>query len=182
MSDYCTNCTHLARLKYTSYTEWRCTHDRYTGYLLQSLCGNPTKLAKCKENNWFKSKEKQMTTLEKQIAEYMKGIIDAWQEGKQIQSSRKNKEEWCDDAVRLGSFDFNNYKFRIKPEPKCRPYNAEELMQLKGKWLKNKYNVLVAVSEIHADKIMLGACGFKTPNTLLDFWTHEDGSPCGVEE
>jgi hypothetical protein len=61
MSDYCTNCTHLSKQSIANKTEWRCTHDRYVGYLLQSLCGNPTKLAICKEANWYLKKEVNQT-------------------------------------------------------------------------------------------------------------------------
>ena len=45
----------------------------------------------------------------------MIAVIQAHKEGKQIQISSKNKNEFCEDFA--PNFDFCGYDYRIKPEP-----------------------------------------------------------------
>lgn len=56
MSNYCTNCEWLGKATNTGRTQWLCKKERAVGYMLQSLCGNPTRLLQCINANWYKKK------------------------------------------------------------------------------------------------------------------------------
>lgn len=109
-------------------------------------------------------------------------IIKAFAEGKEIESRciKGDKSLWYDDED--PSFD-NDLEYRIKPEPKYRPFsNAEECWQelLKHKpfgWVKdteaneylNVYCISNSVSSIDLFCRMFKRCIFI------------DGSPCGIK-
>ena len=60
------------------------------------------------------------------VEHLLKGLIKAFSEGKVIQVEQKNG--WVDaDWANVSFDDYPSYKYRIKPEPKYRPFaNAEE--------------------------------------------------------
>jgi hypothetical protein len=179
MNNYCTNCTYLSKQSRANKTEWRCTHDRYIGYLLQSLCGNPAKLDKCKEEHWFefKQQEKTMDTKDK-----IK-VMQAYENGKKIQL--KNESIDWSDWTRSKEPDWNwgLVDYRIKPTPTYRPYKPEELKALVGKQIEFKeYLMLVLSYNKDRNTISLNPCGWYDAKFLLDNAKMADGSPCGVLE
>lgn len=119
-------------------------------------------------------------------------IIQAWAEGKNIQFLSDG--EWHD----INQADFTCYpdKYRIKPEPKYRPFKIqeecwEEMLKhqpfgyIKGKALKN----IVFITEIstssthnelyfslsHTTSVYDAVC-------LFDSYTFTDGTPFGIKE
>lgn len=112
-------------------------------------------------------------------------IIKAFVEGKTIQTSIKNRE-WEDltDDIEFYSDD----KYRIKPEPKFRPFqNAEECWQEMQKhepfgWLKAiRFPVYQVIN--YVDNIGVNINSVSTSfNEAMEHYTFSDGTPFGVKE
>lgn len=133
-------------------------------------------------------------------------IMQAWAEGKIIQFRKKGTVEWVDlyeDDLRVSSA----YHYRIKPEPKYRPFKSQEECwdeMLKHKpfgWIYNKndscYYCIISVDE---DKIELSPemqphsettiKEYYMENSYIDFvtaledyeYTFADGTPFGIKE
>lgn len=128
----------------------------------------------------------------KEEAKELLPIIQAWAEGKNIQFLSDG--EWHD----INQADFTCYpdKYRIKPEPKYRPFKTqeecwEEMLKhqpfgyIKGEALKN----IVFITEIskrsthnelyfslsHTTSVYDAIC-------LFDSYTFADGTPFGIKE
>ena len=133
-------------------------------------------------------------------------IMQAWAEGKIIQFRKKGTVEWVDlyeDDFRVSSA----YHYRIKPEPKYRPFKTKEecwnemLKHQPFGWVYCKndscYYCIISVDE---DKIELSPDMYPhsetTPkeyyleNSYVDFvtaledyeYTFADGTPFGIKE
>lgn len=111
-------------------------------------------------------------------------IIQAFAEGKAIQLKTVDKG-WQD--IHSASFDSNPKNYRIKQEPKYRPFkNGEECWQEMQKhqpfaWVKEKhsdrYNLITEVNglSIKVKEGCLFADGIK-------YYTFADGTPFGIKE
>ena len=116
-------------------------------------------------------------------------IIKAFSEGKVIESrSKRFKEDWK-EVTEIHGFSYISYEFRIKPEPKYRPFKDAEECWAKMKkhqpfgWVKlkatGKYFILQAVGDF------LAVVGFDDRPTsydnLFEEYTFADGVPFGVK-
>lgn len=121
-----------------------------------------------------------MNTIDKQIE-----ILQAFKEGKKI-------EILCDDDLwawvdKSHIFDFEHNEYRIKPEPKLRPYkDAEEfLTAIKEHGILKSYG-LYYQPIFFDDKGVIIYAGSKIESydfvELNEYFAWQDGSPCGVEE
>ena len=112
-------------------------------------------------------------------------IIQAFAEGKTIEirsNSKYNPGEWIETTT--PTFDIKSHEYRIKPEPKYRPFaNAEECWQEMKKhepfgWIRNKktkeYELLQRVAPKNG-VIDQYACAFKR-------CFFADGTPFGIKE
>lgn len=110
-------------------------------------------------------------------------VLQAYAEGKEIESLVNGKYyrvlEICNGM--------NPKDYRIKPEPKYRPFkNAEECWQemLKHQpfgWVKEKKrNVRTEINYIHNDGVMF-SCGSVLFERLFDIYIFSDGTPFGVK-
>ena len=119
-------------------------------------------------------------------------IIKAYAEGKAIESRciKGDKSLWYDDED--PSFD-NDLEYRIKPEPKFRPFkNAEECWQEMKKhqpfgWIKSKeatkdiyFTITGLTNVIHG--VILNSTGGWSFSGLFDYYTFADGTPFGIKE
>ena len=120
-------------------------------------------------------------------------IIQAWAEGKNIQFLSDG--EWHD----INQADFTCYpdKYRIKPEPKYRPFKTQEecwnemLKHQPFGWLKSKKNGRFrCIGEVScSDAFETVAIAFSTneslsrsSNSVYDEYTFADGTPFGIKE
>ena len=123
----------------------------------------------------------------KEEAKYLSEILKAYSEGKTIQWSWKNCNSW---NTIIGPWDFINdidkIKYRIKPEPKLRPYaNAEEFlkaMKEHGPYMTyirgNCYYLPIFVG---GSTIVVDANQPDYKDTMESYkW--QDGTPCGIFE
>ena len=119
-------------------------------------------------------------------------IIQEYAEGKTIQSRcvKGDTSLWYDDED--PSFD-DDFEYRIKPEPKYRPFNdAEECWQEMQKhqpigWIKSKeatedvYFTITGLTNGTCG-VMLNSPGGWSFSGLFDYYTFADGTPFGVKE
>ena len=114
-------------------------------------------------------------------------IMQAWAEGKIIQFRKKGTVEWVDlyeDDLRVSSA----YHYRIKPEPKYRPFKTqEECWEEMHKhpdfgWLVNKNSKSIYhINVICCDDLCLD----ETPLNFVEAFTYYeflDGSHFGIKE
>lgn len=110
-------------------------------------------------------------------------ILQAFAEGKEIESREEDK--WY--RVLEICNEMNPQDYRIKPEPKYRPFaNAEECWKEMQKhqpfwWVNEKErNVRTEINYIHNDGVMF-SCGSVLFERLFDIYTFADGVPFGVK-
>lgn len=86
------------------------------------------------------------------------------------------------------TFDFRNNNYRIKQEPKMRPYkNMREYVQAAkehGLYIirKNAVDSAFIPTAAHKGCVTFSSGDLVDYNTLLNVYEWQDGSPCGVEE
>ena len=116
-------------------------------------------------------------------------IIQAFAKGKTIEC--KNLfGSWAEAKCPSWS---NNFEYRIKPEPKYRPFkNQEECWQemhkypdfgwVKDKNTKNYYNI-TEIYEIRSGSaiVLIGDCAY-TLNEAFDVFTFTDSTPFGIKD
>lgn len=117
-------------------------------------------------------------------------IIQAYCEGKTIQSKGITDDIplwWNDNNP---TFDADNFDYRIKPEPKYRPFvNAQECLEEMKKhqpfgWVKDKYSFYpIEMIYYSFSKECIKCCGtwFTTEEMFKDA-TFLDGTPFGIIE
>lgn len=123
-------------------------------------------------------------------ATHLSDVLKAYSEGKPIQRATKGKNDWW--ISDYPTFEFDRYDYRIKPEPKYRPYkNAEEFLKAQkehGMYLisKNKRDRARFPVIVEHEKILMfwepkdsSLTGYMYSD-LLNYWTHQDGTPCGI--
>ena len=120
-------------------------------------------------------------------------IIQAWSEGKNIQFLSDG--EWND----INQADFTCYpdKYRIKPEPKYRPFKTKEecwnemLKHQPFGWLKSKKNgrfscigEVCGSDEFETVYIALSTSESlsRSSDSMFEQYTFDDGTPFGINE
>ena len=114
-------------------------------------------------------------------------IIQAYAEGKTIQRI-DDKNEWIDLCI--VNFDFSPNKYRIKPEPKYRPFRNQEecwnemLKHQSLGWVRYDDSI-IAIQNIAPEGITVND-GIKTSNFYFEEclmnMKFADGTPFGIKE
>lgn len=132
--------------------------------------------------------------MNRQQAKDLLPIIQAFAEGNTIEFRIKDGEEpnglrgWEWEEVDIPTFDTRRYEYRIKPEPKYRPFKvAEECWQEMQKhqpfgWIKASHGQFLII-KFRNNEIAFGT----TENWLrfkyvFDNYTFADGTPFGIKE
>jgi hypothetical protein len=129
--------------------------------------------------------------MDRKQAKELLPIIQAFAEGKTIEirsNSKYNPGEWIETAT--PTFDIKSHEYRIKPEPKYRPFaNAEECWQEMKKhepfgWVKDKqdghYALITAVEDGARATGLNGVIGWNF-TTLKKYFDFADGTPFGIK-
>ena len=134
--------------------------------------------------------------MNRENAKVLLPIIQAFSEGKQIQWLKPDSDEWIDvvggDNVDFEDLAESNVAYRIKPEPKYRPFkNAEECWaeMLKHQpfgWVKYKdgstTNKFMFICDISDKEATFNNCIEFTYYSFLEDYVFADGTPFGVLE
>lgn len=119
-------------------------------------------------------------------------IIQAWAEGKPIEIG--DTLGWKDLIVESPNFDCKPSCYRIKPEPKYRPFKSmEECWQemLKHQpfgWVKNKKREsVILIGNVYMDKevLIVWATNERDSNSasmVFNKYVFADGTPFGIRE
>ena len=120
-------------------------------------------------------------------------FIKAFGEGKDIEMRSKNPHAQLNGWAKMDEFIFGNFEYRIKPEPKYRPFNnTKECWNEIQKhqpigWVKNKeatedvyFTITGLTNDTHG--AMLNSSGGWSFSGLFDYYTFADGTPFGVKE
>ena len=120
-------------------------------------------------------------------------FIKAFGEGKDIEMRNKNPHAQLNGWAKMDEFIFGNFEYRIKPEPKYRPFNnTKECWNEIQKhqpigWVKNKeatedvyFTITGLTNGTHG--VMLNSSGGWSFSGLFDYYTFADGTPFGVKE
>ncbi len=119
-------------------------------------------------------------------------IIRAFSEGKTIQWRyiKDNTSLWRDDNN--PTFEIGDFDYRIKPEPKCRPFNnARECWEEMQKhqpfgWVKCKdgstTNKFMYICDISDKDATFNNCIEFTYDDFLEDYVFADGTPFGILE
>lgn len=119
-------------------------------------------------------------------------VIQAFTEGKVIQT-KNGDETWItigkETDLNIESLAEYPDCFRIKPEPKCRPFkNVDECWQemLKHQpfgWLREKKrNVRTQIGFMHTEGIQGTSGGSSNYKAFFDCFSFADGAPFGILE
>ena len=114
-------------------------------------------------------------------------IMQAFAEGKAIQFRKKGTSEWVDfyeDDLRVSSA----YYYRIKSEPKYRPFKTQEecwkemLKHQPFGWVKSPRGELFCIDKVFEEGIVYkhSSCHFN--EYLEGQYSFVDGTPFGIKE
>ena len=115
-------------------------------------------------------------------------LIKAFGEGKDIEMRSKNPHAQLNGWAKMDEFIFGNFEYRIKPEPKYRPFkDAEECWQEMQKhqpfgwvkWNDVRYNIYVVSSTSVC--LINGNCANMDFAYAYQKLTFADGTPFGVK-
>lgn len=111
-------------------------------------------------------------------------IIQAFVEGKTIEFRERGCTLWTESISPI--FNFANFEYRIKPEPKYRPFaNTEECWQemLRHKpfgWVKYRKAFISLITQVSLNCVSIGKnYYFKEAREVFTF---ADGTPFGIKE
>lgn len=115
-------------------------------------------------------------------------LIKAFGEWKDIEMRSKNPHAQLNSWAKIDEFIFGNFEYRIKPEPKYRPFkDAEECWQEMQKhqpfgWVKSKEKGYYTFITMLNNRFRLnGYDGWLFDDTINKF-TFADGTTFGVKE
>lgn len=113
-------------------------------------------------------------------------IIQAAVEGKAIEFRDSDHKYW--QELTVPAFNLDVYKYRIKPEPKYRPFaNAEECWQEMMKhqpfgWIKASHGKFLIIG-FKNNVIAFGINdNWQDYNYIFKSYTFADGTPFGIKE
>lgn len=114
-------------------------------------------------------------------------IMKAYEDGKTIEGKRYEETEWKSlEYVKDYPFDFFGNEYRIKQEPKYKPFEsveeAFEEAKKHGFWVKEvSSGFLILIDSFSEDYGVVYIVGHKAAELLDDFVWHDDDSPCGIK-
>lgn len=133
----------------------------------------------------------------RQEAKELLPIIQAFAEGKTIQWKNKNRSLWNEASEENAKLSFNTfaYSYRIKPEPKYRPFKSQEecwkemLKHQPFGWLKSKqwgsYSSIGTVGKGNGKGLIIRStdeCHKDCMDYIYEDFTFADGTPFGIKE
>ena len=117
-------------------------------------------------------------------------IIQAFSEGRTIEFKDKRFKDKWDEMSEFPDFSFKSFEFRIKPEPRYRPFrDAKECWSEMQKhqpfgWVKDKkdgHHALITAVDDDTCGMSLNGNAAWSLSGIMDLFTFADGTPFGVK-
>ena len=128
---------------------------------------------------------------DKEEVKSVMNIIQAFADGKTIQAIDPYDDEWC-NQTKLNFEALFEGQYRIKPEPKYRPFkDAEECWNEMQKheyfgWIKAKDASIpsrfMTINSVRNEEVSITSGIDFTDNELVEHYTFIDRTPFGVKE
>lgn len=126
--------------------------------------------------------------MNRQQAKELLPIIKAYAEGRTVQYYYEG-EGWADvKPNEVADFSDNPSKYRIKPEPKYRPFNNKEecwnemLKHQPFGWVKASHGQFFIIG-LRDEGVFFGAKdNLQSYNYMFEDYTFADGTPFGIKE
>ena len=113
-------------------------------------------------------------------AKVLMPIIQAFAEGKDIEMRSKNPHIQLNGWTKMDEFIFGYFEYRIKPEPKYRPFkDAEECQQEMQKHYPIGYTKLIGGIEYSFITDVDNTINY---SDAIKEYTFADGTPFGIKE
>ena len=116
--------------------------------------------------------------------ENMIKVMQAFADGKRIESASRGCNDWC--PVSRPIWDWDSYDYRIKPASTYRPWNYYEIPMGHKLIAKNGKHEFVIVDRWLDGNDRAMICvhgGYQTTEAILsNYVIKSDGTVCGVEE
>ena len=118
-------------------------------------------------------------------------IIQAFAKGKDIEYRTKGSNENWKKVTQIPELSFKSFEYRIKPEPKFRPFaNAEECCQEMMKhqpfgWITSQgafFYIIYIEDKLFGYGSACGTILHSEFNDVLKSFTFADGTPFGIKE
>ena len=118
-------------------------------------------------------------------------IIQAFAKGKDIEYRTKGSNENWKKVTQIPELSFKSFEYRIKPEPKFRPFaNAEECCQEMMKhqpfgWITSQgafFYIIYIEDKLFGYGSASGTILHSEFNDVLKRFTFADGTPFGIKE
>ena len=118
-------------------------------------------------------------------------IIQAFAEGRDIEYRTKGFNEDWKKVTQIPALSFESFEYRIKPEPKYRPFaNAEECWQEMMKhqpfgWITSQgafFYIIYIEDKLFGYGSACGTILHSEFNDVLKRFTFADGTPFGIKE
>mgnify|MGYP003422618465 FL=1 len=118
-------------------------------------------------------------------------IIQAFAKGKDIEYRTKGSNENWKKVTQIPELSFKSFEYRIKPEPKFRPFaNAEECCQEMMKhqpfgWITSQgafFYIIYIEDKLFGYGSACGTILHSEFNDVLKRFTFADGTPFGIKE
>lgn len=122
--------------------------------------------------------------MEREQAKELLPIIQAFAEGKEIQCISEGEEDWC--TIKHPTWN-KSIKYRVKPEPKYRPFNnAKEFIEAlneHGGWMRAKHSSVYFIPlRVKFDSIASTTSTVYLYSDVLACFVFYDDTPCGIKE
>ena len=141
----------------------------------------------CPIKDEYKPKFKKITMTREQ-AKHLAEIFNAYAEGKTIEVFLDLDWKWVEVPSDGYCFDVENKSYRIKKEPKYRPFkNAKECLEEMRKhqpvgWVKSKKtSMFYCITTLGESLIAINSCYYKFNECYYNF-NFADGQPLGIKE
>ena len=113
-------------------------------------------------------------------------VMEAYDNGKEIQFLNEEDDKWIDTPIPL--FNWDKYTYRIKPEPKYRPFKSQEECWQEmhqhpdfGWVLAKDSKIMYHICVVGIGYVLIDSMSISFPETFAEY-EFTDGTPFGINK
>ena len=113
-------------------------------------------------------------------------VMEAYDNGKEIQFLNEEDDKWIDTPIPL--FNWDKYTYRIKPEPKYRPFKSQEECWQEmhqhpdfGWVLAKDSKIMYHLCVVGIGYVLIDSMSISFPETFAEY-EFTDGTPFGINK